>query len=319
LNEVSKRKLSTVENTWESLKTCGLTIFFGLYCRLFQQLFRELCKSNFLISLLDFMPSSKTPESYTLRSKINTQERFIVAHRGSSGTAPENTLSSILHAISAGALMVEVDVQITSDDKAVLMHDQVLGRTTNGKGFVRAHTLEQLDTLDAGSWFNTSFKGEHIPLLADALQLLKDNETCVNIEIKPPGKDDDGIERLLVIIENVLALNMQDVTLFSSFHHESLRYIKQHYPAFHTAGIHLPGDKRLPSEIASEIGCEGFVCSLREITHKKAEDAAKHDILIGVYTINTDDDFNTIMKYQVPALVSNFPRKIQQLLHSTIK
>jgi glycerophosphoryl diester phosphodiesterase len=265
------------------------------------------------------MSSSETTESYTLRSKISTQERFIVAHRGSSGTAPENTISSIRHAISAGALMVEVDVQITSDHKAILMHDQVLGRTTNGKGFVRAHTLEQLDTLDAGSWFNTSFRGEHIPLLTEALQLLKDNETCVNIEIKPPGKDDDGIERLLVIIENVLALNMQDVTLFSSFHHESLRYIKQHYPAFHTAGIHLPGDKRLPSEIASEIGCEGFVCSLREITHKKAEDAAKHDILIGVYTINTDDDFNTIMKYQVPALVSNFPRKIQQLLHSTIK
>ncbi|MEY5130742.1 MAG: hypothetical protein RL734_809 [Bacteroidota bacterium] len=265
------------------------------------------------------MSSSKTPDTYTLRSMINAQERFIVAHRGSSGTAPENTLSSIQHAIAAGALMVEVDVQITSDHKAILMHDQVLGRTTNGKGFVRAHTLEQLNTLDAGSWFNTSFRGEHIPLLIEALQLLKDNKTCVNIEIKPPGKDDDGIERLLVIIENVLALNMQDVTLFSSFHHESLRYIKQHYPAFHTAGIHLPGDKRLPSEIASEIGCEGFVCSLREITHKKAEDAAKHDILIGVYTINTEDDFNSIMKYQVPALVSNFPRKIQQLLHSTIK
>lgn len=294
-------------------------MFFRLYCSVFNHLFRELYKSVFFISLLVFMSSSKTPDTYTLRSMINEQERFIVAHRGSSGTAPENTLSSIQHAIAAGALMVEVDVQITSDHKAILMHDQVLGRTTNGKGFVRAHTLEQLDTLDAGSWFNTSFRGEHIPLLIEALQLLKDNETCVNIEIKPPGKDDDGIERLLVIIENVLALNMQDVTLFSSFHHESLRYIKQHYPGFHTAGIHLPGDKRLPSEIASEIGCEGFVCSLREITHKKAEDAAKHDILIGVYTINTEDDFNSIMKYQVPALVSNFPRKIQQLLHSTIK
>ena len=308
-----------MDNAWESLKTYRLTIFFGLYCTIFLHLIRELCKSDFFTSLLDFMPLSKTPESYTLRSKINTHERFVVAHRGSSGTAPENTLSSIRHAISAGALMVEVDVQITTDDKAVLMHDQVLGRTTNGKGFVRAQTLKQLDTLDAGSWFNTSFTGEHIPLLTEALQLLKDNNTCVNIEIKPPAKDDDGIERLLIIIENVLALNMQDVTLFSSFHHESLLYIKKHYPAFYTAGIHLPGDKRLPSEITSAIGCEGFVCSLREITHKKAEDAAKHDIFIGVYTINTDDDFNTIMKYQVPALVSNFPQKIQQLLHSTIK
>jgi glycerophosphoryl diester phosphodiesterase len=250
---------------------------------------------------------------------INAQERFIVAHRGSSGTAPENTLSSIQHAIAAGALMVEVDVQITSDHKAVLMHDQVLGRTTNGKGFVRSHSLEDLQTLDAGTWFDMKFSGEHIPLLSDALQLLRAHNTCVNIEIKPPGKEDDGIERLLVIIENVLALDMQDVTLFSSFHHKSLHYIKQHYPAFHTAGIQIPGDKRLPSEIASEIGCEGFVCSLREITHKKAEDAAEHDILIGVYTINSEEDFHKIMRYNVPALVSNFPGKIQQLLHSSIQ
>lgn len=121
-------------------------MFFRLYCSVFNHLFRELYKSVFFISLLVFMSSSKTPDTYTLRSMINEQERFIVAHRGSSGTAPENTLSSIQHAIAAGALMVEVDVQITSDDKAILMHDQVLGRTTNGKGFVRAHTLEQLDT-----------------------------------------------------------------------------------------------------------------------------------------------------------------------------
>lgn len=263
------------------------------------------------------MSASNIPHSYSLRSKINGLERFVVAHRGSSGTAPENTLDSIHHAIAAGALMVEVDVQITLDNQAVLMHDQVLGRTTNGKGFVRAHTFEQLTTLDAGSWFNDSFKGVHIPLLTDALQVLQQHETCVNIEIKPPGKHENGIERLSIIIENVLALNMQDVTLFSSFHHESLKYINMHYPHFHTAAIQVPGDKRTPSEIASEIGCEGFVCSLREITHKKAEDARKHEILIGVYTINSEEDFRKIMKYSVPALVSNVPGRIQQLLLSS--
>lgn len=262
------------------------------------------------------MSQSKKPESYSLRSMIGQQDRFIVAHRGSSGTAPENTISSIRHAIDAGALMVEIDVQITSDSKAILMHDHILGRTTNGKGFIRAHSFEQLKMLDAGKWFNDTFIGEHIPLLEEALQLLKAHHTCVNIEIKPPGKDDDGIERLLIIIEQVIALNMQDVTLFSSFHHDSLKYIKQQYPALHTAAIHLPGDKRLPSEIATEIGCEGYVCSLREITHKKADNASKHDIFMGVYTINTIEDFQKIMKYQVPALVTNFPARIQHLLNS---
>lgn len=252
--------------------------------------------------------------AYTLRSMIQHHDRFIVAHRGSSGTAPENTMSSIRSAIEAGALMVEVDVQLTKDDQVVLMHDPVLGRTTNGKGYIRTKTLQELQTLDAGTWFNAQFSGEHIPLLSEALGYLKQHKTCVNIEIKPPQKEDDHISRLLAIIESVQTLNMQEVTLFSSFHHESLHYIKKHYPTFHTAGIHLPNDKRLPSNIASEIGCEGFVCSLRELTHAKADDAEKHDILLGVYTINDESDFHKILQYPVPALVSNFPKTIKEFL-----
>ncbi|MGA1413460.1 MAG: glycerophosphodiester phosphodiesterase [Candidatus Kapaibacteriota bacterium] len=256
-------------------------------------------------------------DSYNLRTMLKNQDRFIVAHRGSSGTAPENTMTSIRKAIDAGALMVEVDVQLTKDDHVVLMHDPVLGRTTNGTGFIRNKTFDEIQTLDAGSWFNSEFTGEHVPLLTDALRYLKQHSTCVNIEIKPPQKDDDHIARLLAIIETVQALKMEEVTLFSSFHHESLKYIKQHFPTFHTAGIHLPNDKRLPSEISSEIGCEGYVCSLRELTHAKANDAQKHDILLGVYTINTEHDFQKVMKYSVPALVSNFPKRIQQLLQQS--
>ncbi|MFN4767006.1 MAG: glycerophosphodiester phosphodiesterase [Ignavibacteria bacterium] len=260
------------------------------------------------------MSEIQSQVSYNLRSMISGHDRFIVAHRGSSGTAPENTMASLQAAIESGVLMVEVDVQLTKDDEVVLMHDPVLGRTTNGTGIIRSMSYADLKTLDAGSWFNNQFTGEHIPLLSEALQFLNDHETCVNIEIKPPQKDDDHITRLLAIVETVIAHKMQDVTLFSSFHHESLKYIKKHYSNLHTAGIHLPGDKRLPSEVASEIGCEGFVCSLREITHAKAHDAGKHDILMGVYTINDEQDFKKIMKYKVPALVTNFPKKIHEYL-----
>lgn len=260
------------------------------------------------------MSEIHSKDSYTLRSMIADLHRFIVAHRGSSGTAPENTMSSLQDAIEVGAHMVEVDVQLTKDDQIVLMHDPGLARTTNGKGIVRSLSYADLKTLDAGSWFNSKYIGEHIPLLSEALQFLNNHKTCVNIEIKPPQKDDDHITRLLAIVETVIAHNMQNVTLFSSFHHESLYYIKKHYSNLYTAGIHLPGDKRLPSEIASEIGCNGFVCSLREITHAKAQDASKHDILMGVYTINDEHDFHKIMKYNVPALVTNFPKKIQEYL-----
>ena len=82
-------------------------------------------------------------------------------------------MTSIRKAIDAGALMVEVDVQLTKDDHVVLMHDPVLGRTTNGTGFIRNKTFDEIQTLDAGSWFNSEFTGEHVPLLTDALRYLK--------------------------------------------------------------------------------------------------------------------------------------------------
>ena len=247
---------------------------------------------------------------------IQDLNHFVVAHRGSSGTAPENTMASIKYAIDAGALMIEVDVQLTKDDQAIIIHDPVLGRTTNGNGYVRSQTFTEIQTLDAGSWFNASFSGEHVPLLSEALQLIQHHKRCVNIEIKPPAISEDWEKRLSIIIEQVQSFQMEDVTLFSSFHHESLRFINIHHSSLHTAAINIPNDKRLPSEIASDIGCEGFVCSLREITQNKSKDAANHNILVGVYTINTLEDFKKIMNYDISAIVSNVPRYIQQLLHS---
>lgn len=245
-----------------------------------------------------------------LRAFVTETERFVVAHRGSSGTAPENTMASFKNALADGAKMIELDVQLTSGNEVIVFHDDVLGRTTNGQGQVRVQTLADLQKLDAGSWFSPDFVNERIPTLEEALDFLHDR-AFVNIEIKPP-KETDFRLRLEKVLETVFAAKMETKTLFSSFHHRTLRELKERYPLLHTAAINVPGDKRLPSELARETGCEGFVCSIHELTQKRIDDAKAHDIYIGVYTINRKDQFDKAYKMGVKALVTNFPANISQ-------
>ncbi|RIK78678.1 MAG: hypothetical protein DCC68_14750 [Planctomycetota bacterium] len=94
----------------------------------------------------------------------------IIAHRGESCCAPENTLASIEAAFAAGASHMEVDIRLTSDGVAVLMHDADVARTTDGAGSVSGMTLAQVKQLDAGSWFSPQFAGTTVPTLAEALQ-----------------------------------------------------------------------------------------------------------------------------------------------------
>lgn len=108
----------------------------------------------------------------------------VIAHRGYSAVAPENTLAAVRAGLEAGAHSVEWDVQVASCGTPVLMHDPHLGRTTNGVGPVRRRTLGQLQALDAGKWFNPAFAGEKIPSLAQALDLVRPTQARVYCEVK---------------------------------------------------------------------------------------------------------------------------------------
>jgi glycerophosphoryl diester phosphodiesterase len=108
----------------------------------------------------------------------------IIGHRGACAYAPENTLASIRKAAALGARWVEFDVRLTADGDLVLMHDEKLQRTTDGRGRVLQFTLAELEKLDAGAWFDGTFAGERVPSLAATIALLKELGLGANIEIK---------------------------------------------------------------------------------------------------------------------------------------
>ena len=98
---------------------------------------------------------------------------YVIAHRGISARAPENTLASFALAVnSPGIDMVELDVRLTRDEEVIVLHDRTLQRTTTGNGIARKYSLQELSKYDAGSWFEPAFQTERIPTLRQVLQLV---------------------------------------------------------------------------------------------------------------------------------------------------
>ena len=108
----------------------------------------------------------------------------IIAHRGFSEMAPENTLAAVEAAWKAGADAVEFDLHTAADGTPVLFHDEMLSRTTNGVGPLRRRTFTQLASLDAGGWFSDAYQGESIPSLEQALEACRDHPGRIYAEVK---------------------------------------------------------------------------------------------------------------------------------------
>ena len=109
---------------------------------------------------------------------------WVIAHRGASGHAPENTLAAFQRAVELGATFIETDLRVTRDGRFVAVHDDTLDRTTNGSGEVEDFTLDELQRLDAGLWFDRDFMGERIPTLAQILEFSSAHDVVFYLELK---------------------------------------------------------------------------------------------------------------------------------------
>jgi len=109
-----------------------------------------------------------------------------IAHRGASARAPENTLAAFKEAIRLGADLIECDVHLSADGVPVIIHDDTVDRTTNGRGAVSTLACARLRRLDAGAWFSSRFRGERIPTLEEALECAR-GRCGLNLEIKGPS------------------------------------------------------------------------------------------------------------------------------------
>ncbi|HBB18288.1 MAG TPA: glycerophosphodiester phosphodiesterase [Syntrophus sp. (in: bacteria)] len=272
-----------------------------------------------LILLLGFLGMKMTESAYSKTTPDQGNLRrgkypvFVTAHRGFSGTAPENTLAAFRAAIDTGCDMIELDVHLSRDNQVVVIHDDTLERTTSGRGNVADQTYAELKRLDAGSWFDPRFSGERIPTLADVLSLAR-NRILVNIELKK-GKNFPYTMAALAdrTLREVDRAEMPAQVLFSSFDPAAIDRIRERNPLLSVALItNKPwvtpeepgGGKRYPT-----INCRITVLNEANIARAHAG-----GIRIHAWTVNEAEEMQKAVALGVDGIITNHPDRLIRIL-----
>jgi glycerophosphoryl diester phosphodiesterase len=240
---------------------------------------------------------------------------IIVAHRGSSATAPENTLAAFQQAVEAGADAIELDVHLSKDDEVIVIHDARLERTTNGRGRVRDFTLKELQQFDAGSWFHKKYSSEKIPTLAEAFEFIPDR-TGINIEIKASRSRHnrgDIVDHCLKVIDKARAANR---TLVSSFSHSYLGRLKHLPPSVITGCLYHPLRHfgRPPVALSRSTKSDFLIMSGTSLRKRIISSAHQKSILVGEYTVDTQRRAARALRFGVDAIYTNDPARIQEII-----
>lgn len=225
-----------------------------------------------------------------------------IGHRGACGYAPENTLASFRKALEIGVDGVELDTHPTKDGEIIVMHDETVDRTTDGTGLIREMTLDEIKKLDAGLKFKEEFKGEKVPTLKEALQILKGK--WVHIEIKQQGIEDR-------VIEIVRSMGMAKKVCIVSFHQDSVKRAKEVSPEIKTG---LISEKIEDLQSAIGLKADAFSLDHTVVDEKIVKEVHRHKLLLSVWTMNTEEELRRMVEMGADILVTDFPDKLNKIL-----
>ena len=230
---------------------------------------------------------------------------LVIAHRGASGYAPENTLAAFKRALALGATFIETDLQLSRDARFVAIHDDTVNRTTNGTGKVHDLSLADLRRLDAGSWFGSEFTGERIPTLDEILEFSKKHDVVFYLELKPGGSW--GGEHALIgaLRESQEAARMVVIS-FDAGILEGLRKIE---PTLMT-GLLFDGQIDRPLERAVEVGARQLAIRGDLVTPALLTEARKKDLQVVCWTVNQAAHMRLLIDAGVDGIMSDYPDRI---------
>jgi glycerophosphoryl diester phosphodiesterase len=230
---------------------------------------------------------------------------LVIAHRGASGNAPENTLAAFRKAIALGASFIETDLQLSRDARFVAIHDATVNRTTNGQGAVHDMTLADLRKLDAGSWFGSEFAGERIPTLEEILEFSKKNDVVFYLEIKPGGSW-GGEHALTGSLRESGEIPRTVVISFDPSIVLSLRKIE---PTLMT-GLLYDGQIEDPLDKAVAIGARQLVVRGDLVTPALISEAKKKDLQVVCWTVNHPAHMRLLAAAGVDGIMSDYPDRL---------
>jgi len=230
---------------------------------------------------------------------------WVVAHRGASGHAPENTLAAFRRAVELGANFIETDLHLSRDARFVAIHDATLDRTTNGHGPVNELTLAKLRELDAGSWFGPQFAGERIPTLEEILDFARASDVVFYLEIKAGGMW--GMEPALVGALRDAREAARAVVL--SFDPGTLAAIRRLEPMLMTGFLF---DRSHPDIVgrALEVGARQLAPLGDLVTQELVAQAHRADLQVVTWTINQPEHIRAMIAAGVDGIMSDYPDRL---------
>ncbi|WP_428661978.1 glycerophosphodiester phosphodiesterase family protein [Runella sp.] len=234
---------------------------------------------------------------------VNPDKKRIIAHRGGSGLAPENTLEAIKNALSINAKTIEIDIRQTKDNVLVVMHDNNVGRTTNGNGKIGDYTYENLKKLDVGNNGFEQFSNIKIPTLKEVLLLLKPTSASLLIEVKDPSSYIGLEERLIKLIRE---FNMADRVEVFCFDSKFIKNFKMNNPDIKT-GVFVLSLWDMNYDTGAESVGLYFLTAL--LFPDFVERLQRKNYNVYVWTVNSSFYFKPILNSAVDGIITDYPNK----------
>lgn len=279
-----------------------------------QEITKQTKKFNiFRITIIILILTSGTIFTYLVTTKkfnLNFEyERLIevTAHRGASVNYPENTMASFIAAKNLNADWIELDVQQTKDGNIIVIHDSNLKRTTGVNKNTWEVTYDEIKDLDAGSFLNSKFKDEHIPLLKDVIAFAQKNNIKLNIELKPTGHETDFESSVVDLIKD------QDFTkncVITSQVYESLEKVKKVSKDIKTVYVM----SLAYGEITDLEYADAFSIEASSATKTLVNNVHKENKELYVWTVNTKESINKTIKLNVDNIITDNIPLAQELI-----
>lgn len=230
-----------------------------------------------------------------------------IAHRGISAQAPENTRAAFNKMLPLGVSWLETDIDISSDNQLILIHDNQVDRTSDSEGEVNHKSFSELQKIDFGGWFGTDFVGEHIVTLDWLIDFINANQLNVNFELKTAVTEDNQQYYLKRVVSALNRVNSGSDMIVSSFNLELLEKYHQLMPQV-AIGVLIEGP--LPDNIlvlAQKIDAKYIHPDVTYLTQNQVSYLVANQLAVNVWTVDDDLMAIELEKWGVNAIFTDFP------------
>ncbi|MEO8287608.1 MAG: glycerophosphodiester phosphodiesterase family protein [Chloroflexota bacterium] len=238
---------------------------------------------------------------------------ILIAHRGGSLEAPENTMAAFQHAIDLGMRYVELDVQMSSDGELMVIHDETLDRTTNGSGAVGDYTYDELRKLSAGAHFGPEYAEERIPTLREVLDLCVDAGVGVVIELKSPALYIGMEEKVAALLAEMWLRGAENLWCIS-FDHPAIRKMRTLDATIPLGYLYEYFEEKF---VQPDDNIQAYCPYFRTAVAHPEQIAKAHELgkLVFVYTANEEADMLAVVAAGIDGMVSDRPSLLKELFN----